>query len=120
MIGLIVEGMKDKERIENAITDEELQFVVLQGNGVSKHKLKLIEELISSSDIVYIATDPDEAGDIAAKKIKDKYPTMNRLMFDKEKCSCMMRFDRIKYGVEFASGKYIRSIFLKQYKGELK
>jgi 5S rRNA maturation endonuclease (ribonuclease M5) len=101
-VGLIVEGRRDREKIEGMLK-KDIPIVVLEGDNLSRFNEKLIERHINNNVMLFIMTDPDEAGDNAARKIQDKFE-LDRIELDRNSCVKYSANARKKeYGLEHAS-----------------
>lgn len=109
MIGFIVEGKSDVNKIK-MVLDENIYFVVLNGIHFKEEEINKIKLANQVCDKVYILTDPDEAGNKVAKLISNTFPHLERIMIDPNK-SKVLKKRGYKYGVEYCSNKYLKSIF---------
>jgi ribonuclease M5 len=112
--GFIVEGTNDEYRLRGAIGGK-FPIVILHGNGLSKATEKKISELIENCDNLFIATDPDEAGNTIAKKIQGKFD-LPRIELDPEQCYTYRNgLRKKKIGLEHASLEYLLEVLGKAF-----
>ena len=111
-IGLIVEGHHDANHIRG-VFGFKYEFVVTNGTRFTNRTRMDIEKMMRFVDKVYILTDPDEAGNIIAQMISDKYPELERINLDPEKCVYLDRRFQQWCGVEYALPHHLKEVFQK-------
>jgi len=109
MIGLIVEGKSDVKKVK-MVLKEEVHFVVLNGINFREEQINQINKAIDTCNRVYVLTDPDEAGDKVAELITKNFPKLERLKVDPNEAKVLKKRG-YKYGVEYCSNKYLRTLF---------
>lgn len=110
--GFIVEGWHDEAIIRHVFPGI-YPIVVLRGNGFSKSIQTAINTASHLCEKLYIATDPDTAGDMVAKKIQEVFD-LPRINFDREKCLAYDERGKLrKVGVEHANPYYIEKTIKK-------
>jgi len=107
MLSLIVEGWNDLERIKGVYSD--LDIVVTGGTKINNRLRKKISNRLAKGNNVYILSDPDAAGDQLAKMLTSEYPSLPRILVNKEE-ACYFTGKRMRYGVEFMSHDSIKSL----------
>lgn len=108
-IGLIVEGVNDRQRIEQV--DTTVKCYILHGTPYGASTLRrIVERALAECDKVFVMTDPDEAGNRMAARIKELYPDLPRLEVDPMKCRVQRVRGNFKYGVEHCSLPYIAEL----------
>jgi len=116
--GFIVEGTHDETRIRSTLGwNEEFPIVILKGNGLSKHIENLIRQTNEICDNLFIFVDPDEAGNMVAKKINDKFD-LTRMHLDPSQCNTLSvnGHKRMKIGIEHATQEYLMSVIISNFK----
>lgn len=106
-LGFIVEGTND-ERIVKAVKPG-CEVVTTRGTRFNNAIKQRIEEMQSKVDKVYILTDPDNAGDLMAVKLKEFYG-FERVSLDPDKCKKYIGRGKWKTGVEHADLNYLRDV----------
>jgi 5S rRNA maturation endonuclease (ribonuclease M5) len=117
--GFIVEGFHDETVITNTIkleSDSDLTFPVfsLGNNGVTKHQFERIRAFRDNGVTMFIAVDPDKAGDEAAQKLQAEFPDMLRLEFDPKQCE-YHRPNRTSYGVQYTTTEHVVEVIENLY-----
>jgi ribonuclease M5 len=105
-VGYIVEGFNDEQKLKSI--NPEIRCAVTQGTRFTNRTRMDIQALINECDVVYILTDPDEAGDQLAQSIQQEFP-LARIYLDPDKAVCY-RFNKKKIGVEHCDEEYLRSM----------
>lgn len=106
MVGIIVEGPYDHKIVQQAVPESEI--LILHGNGFRHNKDK-IEDLVQHCELVFVLTDPDNAGELIANKIKKAYPQTFRIYVD-PKLACRTIYKKQRFGIEYCDVDYIREI----------
>jgi|GEM_PF-3163403 len=110
--GFIVEGRKDEVKLRSIIGGI-FPIVVLGGNGFSKHMQEVVESVKNIVDVLFIATDPDDFGNMAAEKIKAQF-NLPQIELNKDKCMLYNhRGVPIKCGLEHADDMYLLGLLEK-------
>ena len=109
-IGFIVEGKFDKRVVSKAFPDATV--VVTNGNGFSKRVRAKIIRLVNSHDVVVCLSDPDDAGDILAKKIIEMFPTVLRVRVPEERARILQNRG-YKHGIEYCSPAFLKDYVYK-------
>lgn len=104
--GFIVEGFNDELKMlqisKNSV------YVVTKGTRMN-NKIKMdIQKAMDNCDELLVLLDPDEAGEILFEMIHSIFPTLRRVILEREKCLCQ-RGRKLKVGVEHASIEYLES-----------
>lgn len=113
MLTLIVEGKSDVEKL-NMVLKPSIQYIILNGINFKEEQVQKIKEVLASGHKVYIMTDPDEAGNRVAQYICQFFPDLGRIDIDPNRAKILQRkwkHKNYKYGVEFCSNSYLRSVF---------
>lgn len=106
MIGIVVEGPYDEKVVSQAAP--EVDILVLNGNGF-RHNKEKIERFIRRCELVFILTDPDDAGELIAEKIKRAYPETYRIYVDPKLASRKI-YKKIHYGIEYCTVEYLKEL----------
>ncbi|MGF7534878.1 toprim domain-containing protein [Bacillus mexicanus] len=109
MIGFIVEGKSDVEKLEMVLKERCVYYVVLNGINFKENQIKQIKKAVNICEKVYILTDPDDAGNKVAKLISKTFPEINRIEVDPNQAKVLKKRG-YKYGVEYCSNNYLKSL----------
>jgi ribonuclease M5 len=105
--GFIVEGHNDEATVRRVAPDA--YFVVTNGTRMNNRVRMDVNQALKVCDEVLILSDPDEAGDVLTQMLLRDYPTLKRVVLDKEKCKAYRRF-KLKIGVEHCSDEYLNAV----------
>ncbi|AWD92996.1 putative primase [Bacillus phage vB_BceM-HSE3] len=111
----IIEGWSDDTQIQLAFP--RCRTIITKGtkfNGAVKGE---INKAIDEGYEVYILSDPDVAGTRLANLVNKVFPEIPRITVDPEQCKCQ-RMYKTKYGIEYASVSYLRSVLTKYFTEE--
>ena len=108
MYGFIVEGLHDKDKLEQNFSN--IKAVHCDGTVMNNRVRRRIDNLILECDEVFIFTDPDKAGDDFAEVLVNNGYDYKRLRLDSEMCK-VNRGSKVKIGVEHVDNKYLQSYF---------
>lgn len=108
MKGFIVEGFHDVDKLSLIFPND--YFVVTNGTRINNKLKNNIMKAFNECHVLYLITDPDEAGELLAKKLLNLFPTLQQIHLDKEKCKCY-RNHKLKIGLEHASLDYLLDLF---------
>lgn len=112
-IALIVEGLKDKQQVEDAFKNLEckqnIRVVVTEGTKVNNRVKFEIEDCINNGFKPYILSDPDIAGDSLCSMIQYWYPEIPRIEVETKQCAYFTG-KKFKAGIEYSSYKYLRKL----------
>lgn len=107
MLSLIVEGWNDYHRIREVYPD--LDILVTGGTKINNRLRRSIAYRLERGKLIYILSDPDEAGDQLVTMIKSEYPTLTRIEVNKES-ACYFTGKRMRYGVEYMDNNSIKEL----------
>lgn len=113
MLTLIVEGKSDVTKL-NMVLKPSVRYITLNGINFKEEQALEIKKALAIGHKVYIMTDPDEAGNRVAHYISGFFPFIDRIKIDPKQARIMQRKEKkstYKYGVEFCSNAYLRSVF---------
>ena len=71
-----------------------------------------IDQALLDCDVVFLMSDPDEAGDQLAEMVWRKYPSLQRIVLDRSQCTTYRNF-KLKVGVEHCEADYLREVLSK-------
>lgn len=112
-IVLLVEGLKDRDKINDAFRDFEgedrVECLITEGTKFNHDIIDQVEEYIGNGYTPYILSDPDDAGDNLANMIQERYPEIQRLEVDPEQCGYFTG-KKMKAGIEYSSHNYLRTV----------
>lgn len=113
MIGMIVEGKRDKEKIEMVWGGDPIHFIVLNGVNFKKKQREEIRRAFNSCEHVYVLTDPDADGEKVAQKIQRAFSYVKHVSLDPMH-SRAKTGGRFKFGVEYCSNRYLHAVLCEQ------
>lgn len=111
--GFIVEGTHDEWAIRSVLGND-FPIVILHGDGLSSHLQKLIAKANEDCEVLFIATDPDDAGNRIAEKIQALF-NLPRIDLDAEECSAYRGKKKRKIGLEHASDIYLKEVLTRAF-----
>lgn len=114
-MGFVVEGLNDEKNLKQAMPSA--YCVVTNGTRMNNRVKMDLRKALEECDVVYLLTDPDEAGDVLAQMVWRQCPSLERVSLDQSQC-LSYRNDRLKVGVEHCEVDYLRSV-LSEYVNEL-
>lgn len=116
----IVEGWSDAEQIAKAFSDHEVNTIVTNGTKINNRLKSQINTHIEEGNTPYILSDPDPAGDILSDMIRYFYPSIERIEANPDKCRYMRGKGKYKFGIEYASYRYLKDLLEEYLVGECK
>lgn len=114
-MGFVVEGLNDERKMKEVMPDA--HCVVTNGTRMNNRVRMDLRQALEECDVVYLLTDPDDAGDTLAQMVWRECPSLERVLLDRSQC-LSYRYDKLKVGVEHAQEDYLKSV-LSQYVDEL-
>lgn len=109
--GFIVEGTHDADKVERLFPNA--RCVVTNGTRFKNRTKMDIDDLIHSTSETFVLTDPDEAGDLLARRIMNHYSyfKLRRIALEPEHCTEQKMTPKgkpyLKIGVENADDDYL-------------
>jgi 5S rRNA maturation endonuclease (ribonuclease M5) len=116
----IVEGWSDAEQISKAFPDHEVNIIVTNGTKINNRLKSQINNHIEEGNTPYVLSDPDSAGDILSNMIRYFYPSIERIEANPDKCRYMRGKGKYKFGIEYASYRYLKDLLEEYLVGECK
>ncbi|BAK14708.1 small primase-like protein [Solibacillus silvestris StLB046] len=111
MLGFVVEGFYDEMKLKQVVPDA--FFVITRGTRVDNRVRMSINQAFNLCHEVYLITDPDDEGEVLAKKLLNEFPSLKQIKLDATECECYKNH-RKQIGLEHAHTEYIESV-LKEY-----
>lgn len=113
----IVEGWSDHDQVMGALAGYNAETIVTNGTKINNRLKTQIDSHLWAGDDIYILSDPDPAGEQLCNMLQQAYPMISRIEVDPDQCKYMkgrktFNDRRYKYGIEYASYRYLRELLL--------
>lgn len=112
-MGFVVEGFNDEKKVKEVMPDA--HCVVTKGTRMNNRVKMDLKQALAECDVVFLLTDPDEAGDTLAEMVWRQHPSLQRVLLDRSQCLAY-RYDRLKVGVEHCQDEYLRQVLSEHLK----
>ncbi|MFF2532420.1 toprim domain-containing protein [Brevibacillus sp. NPDC058079] len=106
-MGFVIEGFNDEKKVKEVMPNA--HCVVTKGTRMNGRVKMDLKKALTTCEELFLLTDPDEAGDKLAEMVLRQYPSLQRVVLDRNACLCY-RNQKVKVGVEHCETSYLKRV----------